>query len=77
MCKSLRRNSSLRFNTTSFSLMHSREKLGSITIFCLGRKKEEDEVEKAYVFMNFENYRKALYIITLSRSKIPRKLNRE
>jgi len=45
-CKSLRQNSSLRFNTTIFSLVHSREKQWSITIFCPGRTKAEEEEEK-------------------------------
>ena len=46
-----------RFNTTSFSLVHSREKLWSITIFCLGRKKEEEEGEKLVlcVFSSLQN----------------------
>ena len=45
-CKSLKQNNSPRFNTTSFSLVYSREKLWSITIFYPGRKKEEEEVDK-------------------------------
>jgi len=43
-CKSLRRNNSSRFNTASFSLVHSREKQWSITI--KRRTKEEEEEEK-------------------------------
>ena len=47
--KSLRRNISPRFNTVSFSLVHSREKLWNIAIFFPGIKKEEGEREKACV----------------------------
>ena len=49
-CKSLRRNSSPRFNTASFSLVHSREKLWSITIFCPRRKKKRKK-EKCLCFL--------------------------
>jgi len=52
-CKSLKRNSSLRFDTTSFSLVHSREKLWSVTIFRPLKKKEEGRKRKAYVSVSF------------------------
>jgi len=48
-CKSLRRRSSPRFKAVSFSLVHSRERLWSITIFCLGRMKGREE-ERRLVF---------------------------
>jgi len=49
-CKSLRLKSSPRFNTVSFSLVHSREKLRSITIFCPGRKKGRKEQRRLVFF---------------------------
>jgi len=52
-CKSLRRNNTPRFNRTSFLLVHSREKLWNITIFCLGRKKEEEGGERACCGVSF------------------------
>jgi len=51
--KSLRRNSSPRFNTTSFSLVHLREKLWSIVILCPGKDKEEEKLEIACVSVSF------------------------
>jgi len=60
-CKSLRQNISPRFNTASFTLVHSSEKLWSIVIFCPKREKEEEELERAYVYVYFLSYIMALY----------------
>ena len=48
-CKSIKRKSFPRFNTGSFSPVHSREKLWSITVCCLGRKGGREE-EKRFLY---------------------------
>jgi len=57
-CESLRRKSSPRFNTTSFSLVHSREKLWSITIFC-----NEERKERSFCCISFLPSGRTLYIV--------------
>ena len=68
-CKSLRQNISPRFNTASFTLVHSSEKLWSIVIFCPKREKEEEELERAYAYVYFLSYIMALYIVAWWRRK--------
>ena len=58
-CKSLRQNSSPRFNTTSFSLVHSRKKLWSIPIFCQEERKKRKK-EKNLCFCVFSSLQKDL-----------------
>jgi len=61
MCKSIRRKNSTRFNTASFSLVHSREKLWSITV-CCPRRKEGREEKRSFPCV-FHSCRRALYIM--------------
>lgn len=48
-CKSIRGKSSSRFNTTNFSLVHSREKLWSIKVCCPGRRGGRED-ERRFLF---------------------------
>jgi len=56
--------------------VHLREKLWSITIFCTGRDKEEEELERACVSVCFQSCRMSLYIVAWYRKKTTITLNK-
>jgi len=57
-CKLIRQKSSPKFNTVSFSLVHSRKKLWSITICCPRRKGGREEKRRFLCFVYLSKLQK-------------------